>query len=107
MALPLLLDAIERLPAFTRLLNTMPGPRERRPAGGQGLVGKPERTCRRLQDPRAAGVRHPGVDVADLQVGEFGASESCGIERHQQNAMEWSQSRIDESRDFFLAQDRG
>src|SRR5215469_434812 len=28
-ALPLLLDAVERLPAFTRLVNTLPGPRER------------------------------------------------------------------------------
>ena len=34
MALPLLLDAIERLPAFTRLMNTLPGPRERRTVGG-------------------------------------------------------------------------
>ncbi len=30
MALPLLLDAIERLPAFTRLINTLPAPGERR-----------------------------------------------------------------------------
>jgi transcription-repair coupling factor (superfamily II helicase) len=29
-ALPLLLDAVERLPAFTRLLNTLPAPGERR-----------------------------------------------------------------------------
>ena len=34
MPLPLLLDAIERLPAFTRLVNTLPGPRERRRIGG-------------------------------------------------------------------------
>jgi transcription-repair coupling factor (superfamily II helicase) len=39
-ALPLLLDAVERLPAFTRLLNTMPGPRERiRVAGLPGSSG--------------------------------------------------------------------
>ncbi len=29
MALPLLLDAVERLPAFTRLVNTLPGPGQR------------------------------------------------------------------------------
>ena len=30
MPLPLVLDAIERLPAFARLLNTIPSPREHR-----------------------------------------------------------------------------
>ena len=34
MALPRLLDAIERLPAFTRLVNTLPGLGERRTIGG-------------------------------------------------------------------------
>jgi transcription-repair coupling factor (superfamily II helicase) len=34
MALAPLLDAIERLPAFTRLLNTLPAPLERRTVGG-------------------------------------------------------------------------
>src|SRR5256885_2628212 len=34
MALTTLLDAIERLPAFTRLLNPVPGPSERRTVGG-------------------------------------------------------------------------
>ena len=34
MALAPLLDAIERLPAFTRLLNTVPAPGERRTIGG-------------------------------------------------------------------------
>jgi transcription-repair coupling factor (superfamily II helicase) len=33
-ALPLLLDAVERLPAFTRLLNTLPAPGERRTVAG-------------------------------------------------------------------------
>jgi transcription-repair coupling factor (superfamily II helicase) len=32
--LPLLLDAIDRLPAFARLVNTLPGPRERRRVAG-------------------------------------------------------------------------
>jgi transcription-repair coupling factor (superfamily II helicase) len=34
MALPTILDAVERLPAFGRLLNTVPGPRERRTVAG-------------------------------------------------------------------------
>ncbi len=34
MALPLLLDAIERLPAFTRLVHTLPGRGDRRTVGG-------------------------------------------------------------------------
>ncbi|HEU4631871.1 MAG TPA: transcription-repair coupling factor [Gemmatimonadaceae bacterium] len=34
MALPTLLDALERLPAFTRLANTLPAPRETRVVGG-------------------------------------------------------------------------
>ncbi len=39
-ALPLLLDAVERLPAFTRLINTLPGPRQRlRIAGLPGSSG--------------------------------------------------------------------
>src|SRR5713226_1189451 len=46
------------------------------------------------------------VDVRNLQVGQLGASHSGGVERHQQRAMEGSASRIDESRHFFLAQDR-
>jgi transcription-repair coupling factor (superfamily II helicase) len=33
-ALPTILDAIDRLPAFTRLLNTLPAPRESRTLGG-------------------------------------------------------------------------
>ncbi|HEX6629817.1 MAG TPA: transcription-repair coupling factor [Gemmatimonadaceae bacterium] len=34
MALPTLIDALERLPAFTRLANTLPAPRETRVVGG-------------------------------------------------------------------------
>ena len=37
MALPMLLDAVERLPVFTRLTGTLPGPRQLRRVGG--LVG--------------------------------------------------------------------
>src|SRR5712691_6299972 len=47
------------------------------------------------------------VDVADFQVGQLGIPCSGGIKRHEQNAMVGSERRIDESRDFFLAQDRG
>src|SRR5712692_9881087 len=46
------------------------------------------------------------VHVADLQVCQFSASYSGGVERHQQSAMVGSERRINESRDFFLAQDR-
>src|SRR5229473_2360684 len=46
------------------------------------------------------------VDVRNLQVGQLGASHSRGVERHQQRAMKGSASCIDESRHFFLAEDR-
>jgi len=45
------------------------------------------------------------VDVADLQVRELGSSHSGGIERHQQNAVERAESRIDEAGDLLLTQD--
>jgi hypothetical protein len=51
--------------------------------------------------------RHPlAVDVADFQVCQFSASYSGGVERHQQGAMEGSTRGLDQSCDFFLAQDR-
>jgi hypothetical protein len=46
------------------------------------------------------------IDVADFQVCQFSASYSGGLERHQQSAMIRSQSCVDESRDFFPAEDR-
>src|ERR1700730_16917932 len=46
------------------------------------------------------------VYVADFQVCQFSASYSSGVERHQQSAMIRSQSCVDESRDFFPAEDR-
>src|ERR1700739_830533 len=46
------------------------------------------------------------VYVADFQVGQFSASYSGGVERHQQGAMIRSQSCIDESCHFLLAEDR-
>src|SRR5882724_9748840 len=50
---------------------------------------------------------HPlAVDVAGFQVRQLGVPHSGGVERHQQNAMVRSERRIDESRDFFLAQNR-
>src|SRR5208337_843433 len=46
------------------------------------------------------------VDIADFQAREFGTPQSGGVQRHQQSAMEGRASRIDEPRNFFLAQDR-
>jgi hypothetical protein len=47
------------------------------------------------------------VDVANFQTREFGTPESGAVERHQQSAMQGRASRIDESRDFFVTEDRG
>src|SRR5450755_3732716 len=47
------------------------------------------------------------VDVADFQVCQLGVAHSGGVERQQQNAMVGSARSIDESRDFFLAEDCG
>ena len=50
---------------------------------------------------------HPfAIDVADFQVGQFRASYSGGVERHQQSAMEGSAGRLNELSNFFLAEDR-
>jgi len=50
---------------------------------------------------------HPlAVDVADLQVCQLSVPHSGGVERHQQNAMVGSERSVDESRDFFLVQNR-
>jgi len=46
------------------------------------------------------------VDIADFQAREFGTPESGGVQRHQQSAMQWRSSRIDEPRHFFLAENR-
>src|SRR6266704_3588562 len=46
------------------------------------------------------------VDIADFQAREFGTPESGGVEGHQQSAMQGRPRRIDEPRNFFLAQDR-
>src|SRR5260370_21149983 len=46
------------------------------------------------------------VDIADFQAREFGTPESGGVQRHQQSAMQWRSSRIDELRKFFLAENR-
>jgi hypothetical protein len=54
-----------------------------------------------LRDRRASQVlRH------SFQAREFGTPESGGVERRQQSAMQGRASRIDESRDFFVAEDR-
>src|SRR5262245_18169655 len=46
------------------------------------------------------------VDMADLQVGYLSTPQAGSVERHEQSAMEGSVSGIDESCDFFLAEDR-
>src|SRR6202521_1436294 len=46
------------------------------------------------------------VDVTHLQACEFGTTESGGTERNQTSAMQRRASCIDESRHFFLAEDR-
>jgi len=45
------------------------------------------------------------VDVTHFEARELGTTESGGVQRHQQSAMEGRASRIDELRDFFLAED--
>jgi hypothetical protein len=45
------------------------------------------------------------IDVADFQVCQFRASYSGGVERHQQSAMEGSARGLNQSCDFFLAED--
>jgi len=48
---------------------------------------------------------HPlTVDIADLQMRCFCATCACGIERHEQNAVKWLLSRVNQSGDLFLAQ---
>ena len=48
---------------------------------------------------------HPlAVDIADLQVRHFCATCARGIERHQQDAMKGKLCRVDQPRDFFLAE---
>ena len=44
------------------------------------------------------------VDVADFQVRQFRAPHAGGVERHQQSAMARRACRVDQSRDFFLAE---
>src|SRR5713101_5556586 len=46
------------------------------------------------------------VDVTHFQAREFGTPKSGSVERHQQSAMQRRASCIDESRHFFLAEDR-
>jgi hypothetical protein len=48
---------------------------------------------------------HPlAVDVTDLQVGRFCAACAGGIHGHQQDAMKGCIRRLNQSRDFFLAE---
>ena len=46
------------------------------------------------------------VDIADLQVCYLSTPQTGSVERHEQSAMEGSAGGIDESCDFFLAEDR-
>src|ERR1035438_9290817 len=48
---------------------------------------------------------HPlAVDVTDLQMSRFCAACTGGIHRHQQDAMKGCIRRLNQSRDFFLAE---
>src|SRR5664279_4794950 len=48
---------------------------------------------------------HPlAVDVADLQMSRFCTACAGGIHRHQQDAMKGCIRRLNQSRDFFLAE---
>jgi len=53
----------------------------------------------------ALNVNH-AVDVADFEVRELGVPRSGGVKRHQEGATEGSTHGLDQSWDFFLAQDR-
>src|SRR5215469_12897274 len=46
------------------------------------------------------------VDIADLQVRYLSTTQASSVERHEQRAMEGSAGGIDESCDFFLAENR-
>src|SRR3974377_2108658 len=56
----------------------------------------------------SADMDHQGlaVDIAGLQVCYLSTPQASSVERHEQSAMEGSVSGIDESCDFFLAEDR-
>jgi hypothetical protein len=47
------------------------------------------------------------VDICDLQPGQFGAPETCGIEGHEQSSLEGRGRGFDETVDFLPAQDGG
>ena len=44
------------------------------------------------------------VDIGDLQAGQFGATETCGIQRHQQSALERRRGGFDKTVDFLPAE---
>ena len=44
------------------------------------------------------------VDVADLQMGHFGATRARGIQSHQHDAMKGTVRRVDQTRDLLLAE---
>ena len=46
------------------------------------------------------------VEVAELQLRHFTVPGAGGVESHQQSAMEGSAGGLDQSCDFFLAEDR-
>src|SRR5919199_292944 len=58
MGLPTLLDAVERLGAFARIVNTLPGPGERRTVAGRGgeTLGRASRGAIRVLLTTARGV---------------------------------------------------
>src|SRR5262249_1165769 len=51
---------------------------------------------------------HPlAIDVANLQVCQFGTAQTGGVEGHERCTVKGSAGRLDQSRDFFLADDYG
>jgi len=47
------------------------------------------------------------VDVGDLDPGELGAAHAGSVKNHQQRALKQTAAGVDQTRDFFLAEDAG
>ena len=45
------------------------------------------------------------IDVRDLEISQFGTTETRGLERHQQSALERRRSSFDEAVNFLPAED--
>src|ERR1035437_4115827 len=80
------------------------------PVGAQSL--QQCRTERQVAILPALAVHHVdnhalAVDVGYLQPGNLGAAHARAVENHQQCALEQAAAGVDQTRDFFLAQDVG